>query len=253
MFRSKEQQRRSGVTLQSVSAWGCVGLISGFLLLVLLLPSGGVPRFVSNRYECRNNLRILGIAMYSYHDKYHSFPPAYIVDKNGRPMHSWRVLLLPFLELDSLYKQYRFDEAWNGPHNRLLAAQTPDVYHCPADAGTDVSYFVVVGPRTVFPGAKPIRIRDITDGTSSTILLVEATDSRINWLQPRDMSYAEAVRGINPKLGWGISSRHEKRRGAEVAFADGSVPFLSDDTSPEQLRRMLECDDGLPVSASWEP
>jgi prepilin-type processing-associated H-X9-DG protein len=76
--------------------------------------------------------------------------------------------------------------------------------------------------------------------------LVEAVDSGINWLEPRDMSYEEALRGINPKTGWGISSRHDG--GAQVAFADGSSPLLPDDTPLEKLRLFLERNDGQPVS-----
>jgi hypothetical protein len=163
-------------------------------------------------------------------------------------MHSWRVLLLPFMDEQKLYKQYRFDEPWNGPHNRLLAAPAPGVYHCPADAGTGASYFVIVGQKTVFPSAKPIAIKDIPDGTVNTILVVEATESGINWLEPRDMSYEEAVRGINPKSGWGISSHHGgEKKGALVALADGSARFLGDDMPVEQLRRVLERNDGKPI------
>jgi hypothetical protein len=230
--------------------WSAVAVLGG-LLILLMLPPVSCVYSRAPRTECKYNLKILAQAIYSYHDAYHSFPPAYIADKNGRPMHGWRVLLLPFLECRPLYEQYRFDEPWNGPHNRTLASQMPSVFRCPSDTGAEnaTSYFVVVGQHTVFPGAVPIRIKDIPDGTSNTILLVEAVDSGINWLEPRDMSYEEALRGINPKEGWGISSRHAAgERGAQVAFADGSTRFLSDETSVEQLRRMLERNDGLPVT-----
>jgi prepilin-type processing-associated H-X9-DG protein len=186
--------------------------------------------------------------MHNYHDTYGSFPPAYIADNDGRPMHSWRVLLLPFLEFGSLYEQYRFDEPWNGPHNRELAALPIPLFHCPFDTGpgTNANYLVVFGPKTVFPGAVPIAIKDITDGTSNTVLLVEAANSGINWLEPRDLGYIEAVRGINPKSGLGISSHHQG--GANVAFADASVRFLPDETPVAQLRLLLERNDGQPVT-----
>jgi prepilin-type processing-associated H-X9-DG protein len=239
--------RSTDLILERVIVWGGVVLLVGFLILIVLPPvtDRGRPY---RRTECKNHLKQLALAMHNYHDKYGSFPPAYIADKNGRPMHSWRVLLLPFLEFGPLYDQYRFDEPWNGRHNRELAALPIQLFHCPADTGTktDSSYFVVVGPKTIFPGASSIKIADITDGTSNTILLVEAVDSGINWLEPRDMSYEEALRGINPKTGWGISSRHDG--GAQVAFADGSSPLLPDDTPLEKLRLFLERNDGQPVS-----
>jgi hypothetical protein len=233
-----------------VITWGAVAVLGGLFILMMLPPVSCVYSRTP-RTECKYNLKALAQAMHDYHDAYHSFPPAYIADKDGRPMHCWRVLLLPFLESHPLYEQYRFDEPWNGPHNRTLASQMPSVFRCPSDAGPEntTSYLVAVGPKTIFPGAVPIRIRDITDGTSNTILLVEAADSGINWLEPRDMSYVEAVRGINPKSGWGISSRHEEgERGAQVALADGSVRFLPNETPVDQLRLFLERNDGQPVS-----
>ncbi|HET6328163.1 MAG TPA: DUF1559 domain-containing protein [Planctomycetaceae bacterium] len=227
--------------------WVLIGLIC-LLVIALLLPApgSGPP---SIRSQCRNNLKQLALAMHNYHDIYHCFPPPYIADKNGRPIHSWRALLLPFLDLRPLYAQYRFDEPWNGPHNRKLAEKPVDEFRCPADTGrgTDSSYFAVVGANTVFPGAGPVRIKDITDGTVKTILLVEAADSGINWLEPRDLSYVEAVRGINPKSGWGISSHH-KGGGACVVFADGSADVLRDDIPVEQLQLLLERNDGHEVS-----
>jgi hypothetical protein len=238
----------AGTIIESTLVWGGVVLLVGFLILTVLSPLATDTGRPASRTECKNHLRQLALAMHNYHDQYGSFPPAYVADKNGRPMHSWRVLLLPFLEFGHLYKEYRFDEPWNGPHNRELAALPIQLFHCAADTGTqtDTSYLVVVGPKTIFPGASSIKIADITDGTSNTILMVEAVESGINWLEPRDMSYEEALRGINPKTGWGISSRHEG--GAEVALADGSVRFLPDKTPVEQFRLFLERDDGQAVS-----
>jgi prepilin-type processing-associated H-X9-DG protein len=111
---------------------------------------------------------------------------------------------------------------------------------------TNASYFAVVGPKTIFPGAASVGIRDIADGTTVTILLVEAAESGVNWLEPRDLTYEEALRGINAKTGFGISSHHDG--GAMVVFADGHAQFLSDDTPVDQLRLFLERNDGQTVT-----
>jgi prepilin-type processing-associated H-X9-DG protein len=238
------------MTLERVIAWSCVGLIGAYLALILISPSGGLPKAASQRSECRNHLRQLALAMHRYHDTYGAFPPAHIADENGEPMHSWRVLLLPYLDHRDLYNQYHFDEPWDGPHNRTLAEQMQSEFHCSADTQTgtnETSYFVVVGPKTIFPGTAPVPINDVLDGTTYTILLVESLNSGTNWLQPRDLSYDEARRGINRETSPGISSNHEG--GAMVAFADGSEELLPDNTPLEQLRLLLERNDGRPSSA----
>lgn len=103
-----------------------VALIATILLLVVLpgvvsclamfvsalLPSVQSAREAARRASCSNNLRQIGLAMHNYHDKYNCFPPAFLPDENGKPKHSWRVLLLPFLDEKSLYAEYRFDEPW---------------------------------------------------------------------------------------------------------------------------------------------
>src|SRR5580704_3157028 len=154
MDTSSPKRWSAGTIIESTLVWGGVVLLVGFFVLTILPPTTG-PGRPASRTECKNHLQQLALAMHNYHDQYGSFPPAYIADKDGRPMHSWRVLLLPFLEFDSLHKQYRFDEPWNGPHNRLLAEPAPSLFHCPSDTGakTNTSYVVVVGPKTIFPGA----------------------------------------------------------------------------------------------------
>jgi len=201
--------------------------------------------------QCKNNLQQIGLAMHNYHDKYGSLPPAYLADANGQPMHSWRVLLLPFLGQQQLYDSYRFDEPWDGPHNRALAAQSPAIYRCPADAhahpsSSETNYFVIVVPETVFPYDRPIGIEEITDGTSNTLLVVEAINLGINWMQPQDLEMEQAAAGINPKTGPGISSRHVE--GTHMTLADGSVRLFSDDTSPELLMELIERCDGKVIS-----
>ena len=80
---------------------------------------------------CANNMKRIALALRNYHTAYGCFPPAYVADKNGRPMHSWRVLILPFLKEDPLYKQYKFSEPWDGPNNKKLIAVRVMFYTCP--------------------------------------------------------------------------------------------------------------------------
>jgi prepilin-type processing-associated H-X9-DG protein len=207
----------------------------------LLLPQGG-SRPASPRTQCRNNLKQIALALRNYHGTYGCFPPAYIEDKQGRPMHSWRTLILPFIASDSSFQDYRFDEPWDGPHNRQLTALPINLFQCPEDkhSNSETNYLVVVGPKTVFPGSKCVRLSEITGGAAQTILVVEVHNSGIQWAEPRDLPDVEAVRGINPKIETGISS--PQGNGANCALADGSVLFLPDDYPPHDLQALLERD-----------
>ena len=85
------------------------------------------------RSQCINNLKQIGLAMHNYHDQHKSFPPAYTVDKAGKPLLSWRVLILPYLEQNALYKEFHLDEPWDSPHNRTLIDRMPPTYRCPSE------------------------------------------------------------------------------------------------------------------------
>ena len=155
-------------------------------------------------------------------------------------MHSWRVLLLPFLEESALHNAYNFAEPWDGPHNRLLADKMPGIYQRPEDPpGASITRFVaVVGEPTVFPGARPVKFAEIADGTAKTILFDEIAGSDINWLEPRDLSFGRMPMRVNapgtkaPRIG----STYPNVR---VAFADGSVRRLETTIDPKALRALL--------------
>ena len=92
---------------------------------------------------------LIGFALQCYHQDHGSFPPAYITDKAGKPMHSWHILLLPYIGAKELYSRYKFDEPWNSTSNSRLARLMPEVYRCPSDpdAGDAITnYVAVVGP-----------------------------------------------------------------------------------------------------------
>jgi prepilin-type processing-associated H-X9-DG protein len=228
----------SAVTLIIVLACGVVGLVfCGGILAALALPAVQAAREAARRAQCTNNLKQIAIALHSYHDVYGTFPPAYLADADGKPMHSWRVLILPFIEQQSLYQAYNFDEPWDGPNNRQLAAQTPLTFRCTSDAAgaTSTLYAAITGPGTIFDGPTGSSIASITDGTSNTLMIAETT-SGINWTEPRDLDVNQMSFAINggPTE---ISSHHPG--GAQAAFADGSVHFLSQAVGAQVLRALI--------------
>ncbi len=192
---------------------------------------------------CRNTLKQIGIALQTYHDAHHCFPPAYFADEHGTPTHSWRAILLPYFEseeVDRLANQYRFDEPWNGPNNRKLLDKAPYPYRCMSDGGneSETSYLAIVGPDSMWRGTQPIAIPEMIDGTSKTMAIVECCDSGVNWLEPRDITFNDAIAGVNRVTGRpGIRSPHG--RGANALFASGSVQMLEFLIDPSVIRAAL--------------
>ncbi|MBN2022144.1 MAG: DUF1559 domain-containing protein [Pirellulales bacterium] len=223
------------------------------------LPGVSSARAAARRVVCANNLRQIGFALQNYHSAYGCFPPAFVADAQGRPMHSWRVLILPFLEEQDLYDKYRFDEPWDGPHNRTLAASMSGVFRCPSQPveanPSATSYVAIVGPGTAWPGDTGIGLGQIND-PANTILLVEVDGSDFHWMQPRDLAIDEVLADVDGLAG-AITTRHNVseeyfrvvRRGQSgyVLLADGSIHYLSGRVLPETLADLLRIDGPKPV------
>ncbi len=233
-----------GFVIYLLTRWsfGSVFAVTSLLCLMLLClvpPYRGLPNAGARRASCSNNLHNIVLALQQYELANGCFPPAYIADDQGKPMHSWRVLLLPYLEQKNLYDQYRFDEPWDGPHNSKLHSVRLRIYQCPSDNGamTDTSYVAIVGPQTIWPGTSTVKMADIIDGTSNTIILAEVANSGVHWMEPTDLDASQMSLLINAAKGPGISSGH--KNGANVAYADGSIRFLANKISPAALRAAL--------------
>jgi hypothetical protein len=204
---------------------------------ISVLNRGERPRDHVRRIQCANNLKQIAMALHSYHEQYGVFPPAYIADATGRPMHSWRVLLLPFLEAQSLYDEYDFHEPWNGPNNSKLLTRMPYFFSCPIQPPTlpnRTNYAVITGPGTMFPGTASVKIADVTDGLSETLMVVEVANVNIPWTAPVDLDVGTMSFQINDPKHPGLSSMHID--GAQVALGDATVFWLWEDASAKTLR-----------------
>jgi len=185
------------------------------------------------------HLSQLQLALHNYHDAHGCFPPAYLVDNKGTPVHSWRVLILPFIEENELYAAYRFDEPWNGPNNLQLTDHMPQIYHLPNDPtpSSTTNIVAVVGSETAFPGSGCTRLDDLTDGLDNTILLAEITSSGICWMEPRDLRVEDMSFTVNDPKRPSISS--SRRWGPYVVFADSIHTYrLSPLLDPETLKAL---------------
>jgi prepilin-type processing-associated H-X9-DG protein len=214
-------------------------------------------REAPRRSQCRNHLKQIGLALHNYHDTYNCLPPAYAVDEEGRPLYSWRVLLLPYMDdrERELYPRFRLDQPWDSAHNLKLLNATPEYFglHCPSDEenpGTETNYVMIVGTGSLSQGPNCVAFDQITDGTSNTIAVVEVTGSGISWTEPRDLVVQEVSFRINDADHLGISSHHPG--GAQVLFCDGSTRFLPESTDPQLIQAMTTIAGGEDVSELWK-
>jgi hypothetical protein len=216
-------------------------------------------------WGCRNNLKTIGLALDSYHERYGQFPPPYIADADGWPMHSWRVLILPYLSDTAalnVYQQYRLNEPWNSPHNQKLATQIPREFRCPttnaieSDSPLDTHYVAVTGPGTAWPERAGMRREDMVDGCGNTVLLVEIADSNIQWLEPRDVAIEEVFAKDNEVASVPKSHHHLERTyffyrndplAGNVLMADGAGECLQKPLRRDQLASLLSIAGGEPI------
>ena len=232
-----------------------------FLIVVpigLLLPAVQKVRTAAGRMQDSNNLKQMAIAMHSHSDSYGGLPQAAAFqDANDKPLLSWRVAILPFIEQDSLYKQFRLDEPWDSPNNKALLPLMPKVYAMPNDPnpGSGMTYYqVFVGAGSAFeprkrrpeegpPGPGQVRLgwklTDFSDGTSNTILIATSA-TPVPWTKPDDIPFSPT--GPVPQLG-GYS-----KRGNNVALGDGSVRFLPENLPDETLRALITRNGGEVVN-----
>jgi type II secretory pathway pseudopilin PulG len=234
----KPSRNAQNVTLsvESNSSIAVVGILAG-----LLLPAVQAARGAARRLQSMNNLKQIGLALLNYESTHQQFPARAIFEKQGKPLLSWRVQILPFIEEDALFKQFHLDEPWDSDHNKALLADMPLVFQDPhRPLGTTTNYLAVVGKGLAFEGDTPLKIQQFTDGTSNTVLVVQANDDRaVPWTKPDDLE----VDLKKPLDGLGDAEPN----GFSALFADGSVRLLPKTISEETLRRLFGRADGLPI------
>jgi hypothetical protein len=194
-----------------------------------------------------NNLKMLGIAMHNYADAHGKFPGPATYDKDGKPLLSWRVALLPYVEENSLYQEFHQDEPWDGEHNKKLLERMPKVYACPvagrAQPNTTL-YQVIVGPGAAFEENKEMRLPgDFPDGTAVTILIAEGAKA-VSWTKPEDIAFSPD--GPLPELGGAFPDR------PMVAMADAATRVVNKkQLSPQTFRAAITRNAGDLLGSDW--
>jgi hypothetical protein len=203
-----------------------------------------------------HHLHYIGLAMQLYYVKHDQLPPAVVRDKEGRPLYSWRVLLLPYLDMEDRYREFKLDEPWDSPHNKKLLDYTPWCYR-PARGANDgpglTRYQVLVGPGTAFE-KEGQQWADFPDGRENTLLVVEAGEP-VPWSKPADLAY-DPARPLPPLGGVFTKPVHffgfevGRREGFATAFADGTIRFLDARTEEATQRALITRNGGEPVDVS---
>jgi type II secretory pathway pseudopilin PulG len=234
---------------------GVIGLIvvvgCGGVLVALLLPAVQAARTAARQVQSQNNARQILLALHNYHETYQTFPPAFIADKDGKPMTSWRVLILPFVEQQGLHSQYDFSKPWDSPENMAVAQNMPEIYRSPLDDANNAqnrlhtSYMFFAGKGSVFEKS-PVTIGSITDGTSNTLVLAEVNNTGVIWTQPTDLDAEQldfVIRDMkNAKPG---QLNTASPRGMNVGMMDGSVRVLPMSTNPADIKSAVNPADGM--------
>ena len=201
--------------------------------IVAALPAIETARVSARQVQSINNIKQLALGLLNYESAMGHFPGAAMKADGSKHPHSWRVAILPYLGENDLYNRYQFDEPWDSPANKQLVSQIPNVYRHPSDSRKGMaSYFVAVGDGTIFSEEDGIRINDIKDGTSKTLMVLEARRD-IPWTQPEDIP--ETVKPN--ELGWSPGKFNASR-------ADGSVQTYSHTLEPKILSLLLNKADG---------
>jgi len=228
---------------------GGMSLLVTPVLIGLLLPAGQSAREAARRTSCSFNMRGLIQGLLIAESVHRSIPTA-IVDKDGRPLLSWRVAILPYIDEQALYQQFHLNEPWDSEHNRKLIPQMPAIFLCPSTplALTDgkTTYQAATGPGTAFGDAKPLsrpaqgaRLAGVTaafpDGLSKTIVLLEmAPGDAVPWTKPEDFGSPPNQAAMRLFSGTAHAGGIHM-----VAFGDSSVRQITADVDPAVVAALL--------------
>ena len=216
----------------------------------LLAAIGGWGKIRAERQSaCKEQLGRIGLAFHRFQEARDRFPAPAIVDPSGRPLLSWRVAILPYLDGgETLYREFHRDEPWDSPHNLGLVARMPAVFGCPSDPGhvSGMTPYRVIASKTsresgnpMFEDGRGVEMLEITDGLSGTILVVESPES-VPWTKPDDLRFEPGEPA--PRFG----SRHTG--GFHVLLGDANVRLIKFTIDPRTLMTIITRDGGEIIS-----
>ena len=216
-------------------------LVIGFVLICLVIPatrrSAGPA---ARRMQCSNNLKQIGLALLNYESKYGRLPPAFTLDGENKRLHSWRTLLLPFLEQADLYSKVDLTKSWDDQANDAVRQVTLSVFRCPSNntkQGQTI-YLAVVCAKSSLQPNRGRTIEEFVGRLSDKVAVYEAEPSQaVHWMSPEDADEKMFLSSNG-------QSKTPHEGGRHALFVDGGVQFLSSKISAEILRGMIAFDGG---------
>jgi hypothetical protein len=227
--------------IRKLAAWIAIPLLGiGGGLLLMKMRTDAVES--GKCIDCQNRLKLLGIHLKNFIQVYGSLPPAYLCDQSGKPVNSWRMLMVPNWQYHWHSWKYDLTQRWDSSKNADLPLETMKMreFQCPSMEENQkpaiTNYVAVVGPNTMWPGEKSAK--PAADGSDNDkILLIEITNSDIQWMEPRDLTLEQALDALQPEKGLGIGSTHPA--GINYLTVGGEVRTLNRTLNRESLRKLF--------------
>ena len=205
------------------------------ILVALLLPASRSSREAARRVQCTNNLKQIALALHNYAAVYGALPPASTMDASGRALHSWRTLILPFLQQESLYRSIDLAKPWNDTANATAFTAMPPVFRCPSGDGlpNTTNYLAIVGPSACFLPNSARRLEEITNDHATTLMLIEAgRESAVPWMAPLDADESLVV-GFSP------TTKLDHPGGTNAVCVNGGGCFINARVPASERRAMI--------------
>ncbi|MBI1902017.1 MAG: DUF1559 domain-containing protein [Planctomycetia bacterium] len=243
------------------------GLIIGIIVGILVLCGGGIGVVgwlgyrafdeAQQRAESQRDLHQVAIGLHNHFDVYSSLPSPASYDASGKPLLSWRVHLLPYLDQSNLYDQFHLDEPWDSPHNKQLISEIPSVYRMHGDTAAEgkTRILAAAGKDTMFEapqGGFPrspqsgITFGQVTDGLSNTVMLLEVpAEQAVIWTKPDDWQ-------VSPQQLDTLANDLAQGKTVRVVMGDASTHTISANTQRDMLRRLFDRRDGEAIDPDWQ-
>lgn len=229
---SQKTSMRRGLTLLEL----LIVLTIIVILMSLILPAKRGSRESARIAQCTGQLKQIASGLESYRDSFGVFPPAFTVDKNGKPLHSWRTLVLPYIGQEKLYESIDLSKPWDDPVNAKAFQEIPRDYWCPnsGDRENKTLYLGVAGKHGYFEGSRPRRSGEITDKPEETLMVIEVgSEQGVPWMAPLDADEKMI-------LNFTATTKWPHGVGRQAAFVDGSArTLIASETTVADLKRMM--------------